>query len=267
MPLTLLLSFLCLRLIKNSELARSQVIISNPTFYHAPSNQEKLPKAFQKQLWASPPTPCTASPGEGYRKQPQEFTNIYKASAQLSPQRIWGRNALFVSCHSSEWSTSSSSAPTHGWQWAFTPAPRAAKQHKGIYTCRQISFSSLAGEVRCALFLSAGDSAWQPHKKHLGGRVNAPAESSAQACKFTLFVMWTCCSLGSQGFSRFTFPWVNIGSWWEPMVLSFWLSHEPEMKCLTETAPASLTVLQAYRLLKTPGYKSETCTILHPELG
>lgn len=220
MPLTLLLSFLCLRLIKNSELARSQVIISNPTFYHAPSNQEKLPKAFQKQLWASPPSPCTASPGEGYRKQPQEFTNIYKASAQLSPQRIWGRNALFVSCHSSEWSTSSSSAPTHGWQWAFTPAPRAAKQHKGIYTCRQISFSSLAGEVRCALFLSAGDSAWQPHKKHLGGRVNAPAESSAQACNLhclwcELAAVWALRdSLGSHSHESILVPDEN--QWFSP---------------------------------------------------
>lgn len=38
--------------------------------------------------------------------------------------------------------------------------------------------------MHCTFLLrtSAGDSAWQPHKKHLGGRVSAPAESSAQAC-------------------------------------------------------------------------------------
>lgn len=97
MPLTLLLSFLCLRLIKNSEFARSQVIISNPTFYHAPSNQEKLPKAFQKQLWASPPIPVLhhlVRVTRSSHKNLQTFTKPVPSSVH----RGSGAEMLFL-CH------------------------------------------------------------------------------------------------------------------------------------------------------------------------
>lgn len=72
-------------------------------------------------------------------KNLQKFT---KPAPQLSPQRIWGRNALFVWCHSRKWSASSSLAHTMADN---EPSPLlcAVQQHKGIYTCRQISFFHL----------------------------------------------------------------------------------------------------------------------------
>lgn len=176
-----------------------------------PPTKRSSPRPSRNNFGPLPPLPVlhylVRVTGRSH-KNLQTFTKPVPSS--ILHQRIWGRNALFVSCHSSEWSTSLSSAPTHGWQWAFTPAPRAAKQHKGIYTCRQISFSSLAGEVRCALFLSAGDSAWQPHKKHLGGRVNAPAELMLQQRAVLRLAIHTVCDVNLLQFGLSGILWVHI---------------------------------------------------------
>lgn len=126
------------------------------------------------------------------------------------------------------------------------PCSKAAQRNLFLQTDFLLqSAACLAGEVRCALCLSAPHISWQPHKKHLKGRVNAPAGSCAQlaiytVCGVNLLQFWL------SGILQVYFH-IPTSPYWFPTEI---LSHQPKMKWLIETALASLCSFVYFKSLE-----------------